>query len=916
MAVQRRGITIEFDANTTKLDQAIKNINKNISSTDTELRKVNKALKFNPSSVDLWKQKQQLLTQKIQDTQAKLDRLKEKQRQFDANGVDKNSEAYRKLQREIIETESKLKNFKSQLRELGNVNLKALGEQLKQIGNKMEEVGKGLTQKVTAPITAAYAASAKAALNYGDAIAKVSTIADESQVPIDDLKSGIMNLSNATGISSAELAEASYQALSASVETKDVMGFLEDASGLAKAGFLDSASAVDVLTTVINAYGYEAQDAENIASQLIQTQNDGKTTVNELAQAMGNVIPTASALNVPFEQLNASYVLMTKQGINTANATTYLNGMFTELADGGSDVSQILQNKTGKTFGQLMNEGASLGDILSILNESVDGDSEAFLNLWGNTRAGRGALSLLNGGVEEFNEEAEKMEGATGNVNKALKKLKTPGASARKALNKLVNVGIQIGDVLAPAIEKAADFISGLMDKFSDLSPTAKKAIVIIGGIVAAIGPAILLLGKTITTVGKLMIAGSKIIGVVKAAGSAISILSSGALLPIIAVIAAVVAAGVLLYKNWDKIKEVAADVKEKIVKAWNDLKTSITAILTKIKTTVANVWKSIKTTVVNLVKSLRTSVVTFWQKMKTTVITMATNLKTRIVNIWKAIRTGVVNIVKALRTSVVTFWQKLKTAVGTIVTAIKTRVLTVWRAIRTTVVNIVRALRTTVVTLWQKLKNGVVNFALKIKQNVANVWKSIKTTAVNLWNSIKTAISDRVKAIKEKVDFSNLISKVKDSVKGIKDALASPFQKAKDLVSNAIGAIKKIFPISLGKIFSGVKLPHFKISGGRVPWGIGGMGQKPSVSIEWYKKGGIMTRPTVFGGGEAGDEAILPLDPFWKKMDELIAAQQGGGITVNVYGTSNMSVEELAEAVERRLVSLQKRRYMAYGGI
>ena len=185
------------------------------------------------------------------------------------------------------------------------------------------------------------------------------------------------------------------------------------------------------------------------------------------------------------------------------------------------------------------------------------------------------------------------------------------------------------------------------------------------------------------------------------------------------------------------------------------------------------------------------------------------------------------------------------------------------------------------------------------------------------MWENIKTTISGKVTAIKKAVDFSGLVSKVKQSVSGVKDALSAPFTKAKELVQSAVKKIKSIFPIKLGKIFSGVKLPHFKISGGKIPWGIGGAGVKPTVSISWYKEGGIMTKPTVFhAGGEAGDEAILPLTPFWKKMDELIEAQQGGGITVNVYGTPNMNVDELAEAVERRLVMLQRRRNMAYGGI
>lgn len=120
----------------------------------------------------------------------------------------------------------------------------------------------------------------------------------------------------------------------------------------------------------------------------------------------------------------------------------------------------------------------------------------------------------------------------------------------------------------------------------------------------------------------------------------------------------------------------------------------------------------------------------------------------------------------------------------------------------------------------------------------------------------------------------------------------------------------KGIFPIQLGKIFSGIKLPHFKISGGKIPWGIGGEGEAPSVNIEWYKRGGIFDNPTLIGIGEAGPEAVVPLDKLWDKLDNIAA---GSGVVINVYGSANMSVNELAAAVEARIIQLQKRRSLAW---
>ena len=162
MAGNIKGITVEFRGDTTKLDKALRTVNKETKDIDKELKAVNRSLKFNPTSVELWRQKQQLLTQKVSETNQKLDVLKQAQKQMDADGVEKNSKEYRELQREIIETESKAKHFEEELRKIGNAKMRALGEEFKQVGSKMQSVGSGMTKYVTAPIMAVGAAATKA----------------------------------------------------------------------------------------------------------------------------------------------------------------------------------------------------------------------------------------------------------------------------------------------------------------------------------------------------------------------------------------------------------------------------------------------------------------------------------------------------------------------------------------------------------------------------------------------------------------------------------------------------------------------------------------------------------------------------------------------------------------------------------
>lgn len=182
-----KGITIEFRGNTTPLQKAIRTVNSEISKTTKELTSVNKALKFNPTSVDLWRQKQELLDQKIKSTKDKLNALKQQQQQMDAAGVDRNSEQYRRLERQIIETGSQLKTFKTQLREVGNVNLKALSEEFKAVGSKVEGVGrslKGVSMAAGAVVGSLAAVSVKA----GQTADELNTLSKVTGIGTEDLQ--------------------------------------------------------------------------------------------------------------------------------------------------------------------------------------------------------------------------------------------------------------------------------------------------------------------------------------------------------------------------------------------------------------------------------------------------------------------------------------------------------------------------------------------------------------------------------------------------------------------------------------------------------------------------------------------------------------------------------------------------------
>jgi len=304
---------------------------------------------------------------------------------------------------------------------------------------------------------------------FETAVAKVGTIADTTKVPIGELKEQITDLSGTMGIAAGDLAEATYQAISAGQDTGDAVAFAGQAAKLAAAGFTSSSSAVDILTTALNAYGLGADKATHVSDVLLTTQNLGKTSVDELSASMGRVIPLAAAYKVNVENLSSGLAIMTANGIATAEATTYTKSMLNELGDTGSTVGKILQKETGQGFAELMDSGQSLGDVLQVLYDSVGGDATQFAALWSSVEAGTGALSLANSGAEKFNDVLAQMENSSGATETAYTTMTDTMAHRMESLKtNAANLGIALFDSVSGKLGAAVSLASGYLQTLTD----------------------------------------------------------------------------------------------------------------------------------------------------------------------------------------------------------------------------------------------------------------------------------------------------------------------------------------------------------------------------------------------------------------------------------------------------------------
>jgi TP901 family phage tail tape measure protein len=384
-------------------------------------------------------------------------------------------------------------------------------EEVEKFGDKSEETGKqseesskksrdGIKELQGVLASAGIAATlneikngffdcSEAAAQFETSTAMVATIADTSQKSLSSISKEVRSYSNETGEAASDMAEATYQAISASVNTADAAAFAGTATKLAVGGFTSATTAVDVLTTAINAYGLAASDATQLSDYLITTQNLGKTSVDQLAQSVGKVIPLASAYNVQMDNLSSAYAVLTANGIATAESGTYLKSMLSELGDTGSDVSGVLLNSTGKTFAQLMEQGYSLGDVMSMLGDAVDGDSTAFNALWSSTEAGIGALSLFNAGADKYDSVLESMRTSAGATEKAYSTMAdTTDKSKQRMENAFNNLKISVGDVLNPALTQVYEGFTNVFAGMSDFVDEYPAAVAAISAIAVGVG--------------------------------------------------------------------------------------------------------------------------------------------------------------------------------------------------------------------------------------------------------------------------------------------------------------------------------------------------------------------------------------------------------------------------------------------
>ena len=639
MADRIKGITVQIGGDTTGLSKALSGVNKQIKTTQNELKDVEKLLKIDPGNTKLLEQKQRLLASAAAESKTKLDSLKaaekEVQQQFKDGVIDQSKmDAFN---REMAEAEQKSKAATDALREFGSVagqeiqvagqKVGEVGEKISGIGDKINGAGKAL-MPVTGAIVGAGTASVVAATDFDTSMAKLSTIADTSKVSTEDLKAQILDVSNTYGVSASDIAEAAYNAISAGQDTEDAVQFVADAMQLAKAGFTDSGTAIDTLTTIMNAYGDASGSAADISDRLITAQNLGKTTVAELGSNMGKVIPTAAMYGVNLDNLASAYVTTTKNGIATADSTTYINGMLNELGKSGSTASNVLKNKTGKSFKELMDSGMSLTDALQIIQDAADASGKSMADMFSSQEAAKAAATITQH-ADDFTESMNAMAESSGKTAEAFAVVDdTTATSMEKLKTSVQNLAIQLGDILIPVVEEVVGHVQRIVDWLGSLDESQKKTIVTVAAVVAAVGPALIVIGNVVGVVGNIITGIGTAIQVI---GTVVGIIT-GTVIPAItgfvatvgvvpiAIAAAIVAIIAAIAVFGDQIKAVLQGVDDFLQGVFATDWTNIFGLvlgeaLNVFFANVKNIWDSIKMVFDGIIDFIRGGFTGDWER-------------------------------------------------------------------------------------------------------------------------------------------------------------------------------------------------------------------------------------------------------------------------------------------------------------
>lgn len=730
-------------------------IQEEIVKTNEKMDKLKKSMKSMEESGQIDTEEYKKLQTEVDQSSDKLKELKAQKKQVDDEfGQPISPEGFDSLQREIVETEQKLKSLKETTGS-ASANLAKVSAVSGEFGNKVKGVGQSLLP-VTGALTGVGVASTVMANNFNDAMSQAAGALDKPMSEMEDLRQLAIQTGQDTVFSATDAGNAITELAKGGLTEADIKaGALKTTMDLAASSGMDLGEAANVVVQAMGAFGLSANESAEAANALAGAAAASSTDVEPLTQALAQCSAGAKNAGWSIQETTAVLARFADAGIEGSDAGTSLKTMLQRLAaptDSAATMIEQLGIQTRDSSGTLLGASEIAEELQDKLGGLDSASRDAALSTIFGSDAMRAATVMMNSGTEglqKYIDAANDQEAAQRLANSQM----SDGSRAIEELKgSLETAAIQIGDTLAPIVQKVAELITALVNKFSALPEGVQQVIVVVGILVAALGPLLMIIGQIslgISAVAGVLSKLSGIGGVVTKLVGGIKTAVTGLLgmitaHPVIAAITAIIVILVALYNKceWfrDGVNGILKAIKDGFFAAWDGIVEFFTE-------TIPNAWNEMLSSLLAN-PTIRTIV--------TTITDSFTKLKENLNGIWNGIKQLAQNA---------------------------------WEFIKNATLAPVLLMIDLVTGDFEKLKSDLENILNNIKNAVANIWDSIKEITSNIWNEIKNVVSTLVSLVKETAisGFEALRDGIKNAIRELPKIVSDIFEKIGSTISGWI---------------------------------------------------------------------------------------------------------------------------------
>ncbi len=772
-----------------------------------------------------------------------------------------------------------------------------MSDKFETIGTNATRLGTKLSLGLTTPITYIGTKAVQATASFEAAMSQVGAISGATGEDLAALRNKAEEMGKTTKFSASESAEALTYMAMAGWKTGDMLDGLEGVLNLAAASGAELGTTSDIVTDALTAMGYSAGYAGRLADVMAAASGNANTNVELMGETFKYAGTMAGTMGYSMEDVALAIGLMANSGIKGSMAGTSLNAIISRLATNTNGAADCI-NGLGVEFYNADGTARNFGDVMSELREATKGLTTEQKAEIASTIAGeeakKGLLAILNASSSDYDKLSTAINGSSG-AAKQMADTMNDNLNGQLTLLKsqLESLAIQFVTLIMPYLKQAVAWLSKVCDWIAGLDDGTKKLIIAVAAVLAAAGPVLIFFGKVATGVGSIISVGSKLVGgiggLIGKVGGAGGLIPALAAIPapvwiIIAVIGAAIAIGVLLYKNWDEIKEWAG-------KTWENIKNTVGSAVDAIKGFFGGIidfvkgnWQGLALLLVNPFaggfkllydncESFRGFIDNFLGNIKAGFHNFASNISEKT----GELRDNVVSKTKELGERTAEKFHQMQENISHKVENIRENTSNKFNEIKENTVQKVNELKENTVSKFNELKDRAAEKIDHLKSSTAEKFNQIRTDAVEKVNSLKEntvsklnelkdKAADKINALREKgvAGFEALRAKGLEKIDNLRAGISEKMDAVKNFVSNTVQKLKDFFNFDWK--LPHIKLPHFSMEGSFSlnPPSI------PHIGVEWYKKAMdapvIMDKPTAFGinssgeimaGGEAGSEVV-----------------------------------------------------------